>query len=67
MENELPRAYRKYLEGATPAYIDTVRPVMQESVAEGEHGVLVRFMGSEVQAMVSETVPFGEVRELHNE
>lgn len=67
MEHELPRAYRSYLEGAKQAFLDTVRPVMQESVAEGEHGVLVRFLGTGVQALVSETVPFGEVRELHNE
>ncbi|MGO2004038.1 hypothetical protein ACTXOR_08425 [Arthrobacter rhombi] len=67
MENPLPRAYQSYLEGAEPAFLDTVRPVMQESVAEGEYGVLVRFLGTGVQALVSETVPFGEVRELHHE
>lgn len=67
MEHEPSRAYRSYLEGAEPAFLHTVKPIMQESVAEGEHGVLVRFLGSGVQAMVSEKVPFGEVRELHDD
>lgn len=68
MNSELPRAYQDYLKAAEPRHIGTVRPIMQETVAEGEHhGVLVRFLGSEVHAMVSDAVPFGEVHEDHME
>ncbi len=67
MTGELPRNYQKYLDAVDPAYVGTVRPIMQETVAEGEHGVLVRFLGSEVHALVSDAVPFGEVREVHME
>jgi hypothetical protein len=65
--NELPRAYRDYLAATTPTNVDTVEPVLKQSVADGKHGVLVRFLSSEVQAMTSEDVPFGEVREEHLE
>ncbi len=67
MTSEFPRTYEDYLDAGEPSHVGTVRPVMQESVAEGEHGVLVRFLGSEVHAMVSEAVPFGIVREEHKE
>lgn len=63
MDQELPAAYQKYLDDAPPEQIGTLRPVMLESVAEGTHGILVRGLPSEIQAMVSEAVPYGEVRE----
>lgn len=67
MTSEFPRAYQAYLDAVEPSHVGTVRPVMQESVAEREYGVLVRFLGPEVHAMVSEAVPFGVVREEHRE
>lgn len=67
MEHILPAAYQKYLDAAPERQIGTLRPVMLESVAEGNTGVLVRFMGTEVHAMTTEVVPFGEIREEHME
>lgn len=67
MEHQLPHSYQKYLDDARPELIGTLRPVLLESVAEGDTGVIVRFMGSEIHAMTSETVPFGEIREEHME
>lgn len=67
MDHHLPAAYQKYLDAAPERQIGTLRPVMLESVAEGDTGVLVRFMGSEVHAMTSKAVPFGEIREEHME
>lgn len=67
VEHILPAAYQKYLDAAPERQIGTLRPVLLESAAEGDTGVMVRFMGTEVQAMTSEKVPFGEIREEHME
>ncbi|NKX50966.1 hypothetical protein HER39_10410 [Arthrobacter deserti] len=61
---QLPEAYQRYLDGLGSAHAEALRPVFLESVAEQEHGVLVRGAGTRyVQALVDERVPYGEVRE----
>lgn len=67
LEQEHPAAYQKYLDAAPPEQIGNLRPIMLESVAEGNAGVLMRFLGTGVHAMTSEAVPFGEIREEHME
>ncbi|WP_308190730.1 SRPBCC family protein [Arthrobacter hankyongi] len=59
---DLPSAYEAFLARATPQEAATVRPVMQQSAAERLYGVHVRVMPSELQAMISEEVPYGQVR-----
>lgn len=61
----LPEAYQKYLSGLSAHHAEALRPAFLESAADGEHGVLVRGMGSKhVQAFVDDNVPFGEIREV---
>jgi hypothetical protein len=61
----LPEAYQKYLSGLSAHHAEALRPVFLESAADGEHGVIIRGMGSKhVQAYVDDSVPFGEVREV---
>jgi hypothetical protein len=61
----LPEAYKKYLSRLSAHHAEALRPAFLESAAEGEHGVMVRGMGSKhVQAYVDDSVPFGEVREV---
>ncbi|WP_052510873.1 hypothetical protein [Crystallibacter crystallopoietes] len=60
----LPEAYEAYLAKLKPNEADALRPVFQESVAEGDHGVLIRGAGSQhIQALVDERVPFGQIHE----
>jgi ribosome-associated toxin RatA of RatAB toxin-antitoxin module len=59
---QLPPAYEEFLGRVTAEEAGTVRPVMQQSVADGLHGVHIRVLPSEIQAMVSEDVPYGHVR-----
>ena len=60
----LPEAYELYLAGLSAAEADAIRPVFLESVAEGDHGILIRGSGSHhVQALVDPRVPFGEIHE----
>jgi carbon monoxide dehydrogenase subunit G len=59
---DLPPAYEEFLVRATPEEAATLRPVMQQSAAEGLYGVHVRVLPSEVQAMISDEVPYGQVR-----
>lgn len=60
---QLPAAYTEYLQGKSEAFVDTVMPVMLQSVAEKTHGVHVVINPHVVQAHTDETVPFGEVLE----
>ncbi|MFT4470922.1 hypothetical protein ACMX2H_13535 [Arthrobacter sulfonylureivorans] len=61
----LPEAYQKYLSGLSAHHAEALRPVFLESAAEGEHGIMIRGMGSKhVQAFVDDSVPFGEIREV---
>jgi hypothetical protein len=60
----LPEAYAAYLAKLSTIEADALRPVFLESVAEGDHGILIRGAGSHhVQAVVDERVPFGEIHE----
>jgi hypothetical protein len=63
MSEQLPEAYAKYLAGCEPTQADAILPVLKQSAAEGDRGVLVRFLPNEVQAMATEEVPFGTIRE----
>ncbi len=62
--NTLPASYLKYLEGKQPAVVETIKPVLQQSAADQLHGVRVRLLQhDEVQALVDELIPFGEILE----
>lgn len=58
---ELPKKYTEYLATLGAEERDAFYPVFEQSVAQGNHGVLIRGVPSEHQAMVSESVPFGDV------
>ncbi|MEV7648627.1 hypothetical protein [Arthrobacter sp. NPDC089319] len=60
---QLPEAYARYVAGLEHSQADAILPVLRQSAADGERGVLVRFLPNEVQAMASEDVPFGTIRE----
>ncbi|WP_323959614.1 phosphoribosyltransferase [Arthrobacter sp. JZ12] len=61
---DLPKAYRAYLDTLDESTANAVLPVLKQSVAGGEHGVLISTnLGPDTQAEVSPEVPFGEVRE----
>ncbi len=61
---DLPEAYRAYLSNLDANTADALLPVLKQSVAGGEHGVLVSpDLGPDTQAEVSPEVPYGEIRE----
>lgn len=59
---QTPKNYNDYLDDATDEVAKAVEPVLKESVADGEHGVLVTIFEDEAHAQVSEEVPFGQIR-----
>jgi predicted phosphoribosyltransferase len=62
--SELPDSYRAYLAGLDDSTAAAILPVLKQSVAGGQNGVLVTTnLGPDTQAEVSPEVPFGEVRE----
>jgi len=61
--NQLPEAYAQYLQGRDEAFVDTVKPVLQQSVADMNYGVRVVVLPHGVQAHLDERIPFGEVVE----
>ncbi len=62
--SELPDSYRAYLAGLDDSTAAALIPVFKQSIAGGEHGVLVTTnLGPDTQAEVSPEVPFGEIRE----
>ena len=63
MAEQLPDGYARYVAGLEQSQADAILPVLRQSTADGERGVLVRFLPSEVQAVTSEDVPFGTIRE----
>jgi hypothetical protein len=63
MAEQLPEGYARYMVGLEQSQADAILPVLRQSAADGERGVLVRFLPNEVQAMASEDVPFGTIRE----
>ena len=60
---QLPAAYAEYLQGKTEAFVDTIMPVLLQSVAENTHGVHVVISAHVVQAHTDATIPFGEILE----
>ncbi|MFI5086728.1 MAG: hypothetical protein ACHP7K_12445 [Actinomycetales bacterium] len=60
--NELPAAYAQYL-ADNPRDVDTVRPILLQSVADGTLGVRVVLGVSGHQAHLDEAVPYGEILE----
>ncbi|WP_035767915.1 hypothetical protein [Arthrobacter castelli] len=58
---ELPRKYTEFMDTLDPAEREAFFPVFEQSAAQGDFGVLIRGVPSEHQALVSESVPFGEV------
>jgi hypothetical protein len=63
MAEQLPEGYARYLAGLEESQADAILPVLKQSVADGTRGVLVRFLPDEVQAVASEDVQFGTIRE----
>lgn len=62
--SDLPDSYRAYLAGLDDSTAAGLIPVFKQSVAGGEHGVLITTrLGPDTQAEVSSEVPFGEIRE----
>ncbi|WP_299166927.1 phosphoribosyltransferase [uncultured Arthrobacter sp.] len=62
--SDLPESYRAYLAGLDDSTAAALMPVLKQSVAGGEHGVLITTnLGPDTQAEVSPEVPYGEVRE----
>lgn len=62
--SDLPETYRAYLAGLDDSTAAALMPVLKQSAAGGEYGVLVTTnLGPDTQAEVSPEVPFGEVRE----
>lgn len=61
---ELPKDYARFLKTLTPQMREALEPIFQQSVAGGEHGVLIRGPKDETQATVSEDVPYGQVRNI---
>lgn len=60
----LPAAYEKYLAGLNSEDAEALRPIFQQSVADGLHGVSMRGNGSHhVQALIDDRVPFGQIHE----
>ena len=69
MSEQLPEAYAKYLAGCEPTQADAILPVLKQSAAEGDRGVLVRFLPNEVQAMLprrSRSEPSGKNATTNN-
>lgn len=60
---ELPEQYASYLEGKDPTFVETVRPVLEQSAAGQRHGVHVRFTAGSVQAAVDADNPYGTITE----
>ncbi len=61
--NQLPASYESYLQGKSADFVATVRPVLQQSVAEKTHGVHLTITRHAVQARTDANIPFGEIRE----
>ncbi|MET4003728.1 MULTISPECIES: hypothetical protein [Arthrobacter] len=61
--NQLPAVYEEYLQGKDENFIATVRPVLQQSVAEKTHGVRVVVTPHALQAHTDPAIPFGEIIE----
>ncbi|WP_334172882.1 hypothetical protein [Sinomonas sp.] len=60
---ELPEQYAAYLQDKDQTFVETVRPVLEQSAAGERHGVHVRFTAGSVQAVVDEANPYGTITE----
>ncbi|MGT2461481.1 hypothetical protein [Sinomonas atrocyanea] len=60
---DLPRRYARYLHGKDPAVVEAVRPVMEQSAAEGLYGVRIRSIPDGVQAVIDQATAYGTVTE----
>ncbi|NUP75741.1 MAG: hypothetical protein HOQ07_14005 [Sinomonas sp.] len=60
---ELPAAYKKYLEGRTVDFVETVRPVLLQSAADAEVGVRIVIDPHVLQAHLDERIPYGQIVE----
>ncbi|WP_104087557.1 hypothetical protein [Arthrobacter sp. GMC3] len=61
--NQLPEAYQTYLQGKDEAFVDTVKPILQQSAADQNFGVRIVVLPHGVQAHLDERIPFGKVVE----
>ena len=63
--SELPASYKEFLADKDEMFIDTVKPVLQQSAADGLHGVRVVYNPGSTghQAHLDDTLPFGVVLE----
>lgn len=63
--NELPESYKEFLAGKGEGFVDTVRPVLLQSAADGLFGVRVVHNASDTshQAHLDETLAFGVILE----
>ncbi len=61
--NQLPAAYAEYLQGRDEDFVDTVLPVMKQSVAEKTHGVRITLNPHVLQARTDASIPFGQIIE----
>lgn len=60
----LPAAYEKYLAALNSDDAEALRPIFQQSVADGHHGISMRGNGSHhVQALIDDRVPYGQIHE----
>lgn len=62
--SQLPAVYEAYLQGKDEDFIATVRPVLQQSVAEKNHGVRIIRTPHVLQAHTDPAIPFGEIVEV---
>jgi len=62
---QLPASYQEYLAGKSESLINTVRPILMQSAADGLHGVKVSYNHGPTghQAHVDESIPFGTIIE----
>ena len=60
---QLPAAYAEYLRDRDEDFVDTVLPVLQQSVAEKTHGVRITLNPHVLQARTDATIPFGQIVE----
>ncbi|WP_026555059.1 hypothetical protein [Arthrobacter sp. 35W] len=61
--NELPVAYRQYLEGKTEDFVDTIAPILKQSAADELHGVRVIMNPHVLQAHLDDKIPYGSIVE----
>ncbi|MDQ0756404.1 DUF6789 family protein [Arthrobacter sp. B3I4] len=61
--SRLPGSYTRYLADKDQAFTRAVLPVLEQSAAQQEHGVHVRYVPGGVQALEDETAPYPGITE----